>query len=237
MYQKRICNIALLITSILVYVMWSSLAVCASNLPHSVLINFLLFFIVGYGFFHLCVSLTKCVLEKSETIKRIIFGSSYLEGTWIGYYIWEDKTPVIFFQIIEQNIDYIYVLTEAYHLDKSLRCTWHSISDVSVDARHSSLLYLYQVDSIGKNTCLNGLFISKYLKRRWLCCINNPFRIHGYAFNLNSSIKTKTVQVKTSNNVIIRSDADIGELLQKALEFYECEMERHPHENISSIQN
>jgi hypothetical protein len=187
-------------------------------------IIFLINFISAYGFFNVFVSLIAGILERCQLVKKIILGSSYLEGTWVGYYFTPENTPIVFFQIIEQNTEQIHILTEAYYENKRNRCKWYSISEVSIDTLRSTLNYLYDVDMINKNEQDNsrslGLFISTFHKKK-NGFLKYPCRINGYAFNLNSQTKLKTVQIKYSDSTYINlEEGDINRLIQKAMDFY-----------------
>jgi len=131
--------------------------------------------------------------------------------------------PEIFFQIAKQSIENVHFLIEAYHLDKSYRCRWHSISKVSIDPLSSSLNYIYEVDKITDEAITIGLFKSYfYSNKKFL--LKSPCRINGYAFNLLSKSKLRTLQIKISDSTVINLNNDyINELLQKATDLYECE--------------
>jgi hypothetical protein len=179
-------------------------------------------FISAFGFFSILASSIVYLLGKWRFLKKIIFSSTYFDGRWIGYYLSADGTPVVFFQIIEQSIDSIHITTEAYHLNKSYRCCWQSISEVSIDSRKSSFSYLYDVDVIYKNEISRGLFTAHYYKKGRI--IKTPCRIHGHAFNLTAPKKMRTHQVKESDKITIDlKQDDINKLLEKAIMFYKSQ--------------
>jgi hypothetical protein len=134
-----------------VFIVWAFIGYLSQQvcgLPSFVQIpaQFLICSISAYGFFHLFVSRTVKVLEKNTVMKRKIFGTSYLEGTWIGYHFIESENKTVIFVLkIEQSINHMRISAEDYYTDMKPRCKLQSIGTVSVDDGRSSLLFLYDV--------------------------------------------------------------------------------------------
>jgi hypothetical protein len=259
MLYKKICNSAILVTSILVFITWKGLIkteLPISDLPFLKYVNqdvlkFVIGYFMAYGFFNFIVFFTINILIKITIEKKIILGSFYFEGTWIGYYFGPEKVydssdnvsyaarkvPVIFFQTIQQNIDEIIISnTEAYHkgddnLYKTHRCSWHSISNVSISSSGSLLSYLYHATSIQADDDLTlGLFTGTFHRKG---IFNNPCRIQGQAFNTYSKKYIKTLQIKEKNSIKITSEEEVKKLLEKAIEFYL----KHNTSNLEVVQN
>jgi len=248
MYYKKIYNIALFFTSIVVFILWFNINLKTAESDVHPVIKFFLSWIFAYGFFGSCVSVIVVLLQQCTTINQIIFGQSYFGGVWVGYYIIpagttsqdgkimaEEENPVIFFQIIEQNLQQISILTESYELPteefpKKFRCWWYPRSEVSIDSS-GTLSYLYEVDGIDgihKNSLFLGMFTSVFQKTGFW---KNPCRLHGYAFNENSATKLLTEQIKVEDHTTIKvidlkknrenlDEDDIGRFIQMAFDFY-----------------
>jgi len=242
MHYKRIYNIALFSTSILIFIIWSIIipVIKTFNIGSVLIenmIRFLISSVFAYGSFHAIVLLIVGLLKRVMFVKRLIFGPSYIEGTWIGYYFaGKNNIPVIFFQIIKQDIDEIHILSQCYHTDKTYRCAYNSIGEVSIEPSSSSFRFLYNVDRIDKKEVHYGMVISKlqFEKRRFS---KFPCRITGYSYYLGVHQKQFVVQTKYSDSIFINSKLDYkeskynflisseqtAELIQKALDFYNKE--------------
>ena len=242
MFYRRICNIAIFISALLVFITWTlinninfSFLENNQSIPNDFIsflnknkffITLLISFISAHGFFNLFVSIIIWLLEKTRRMRKIILGSLYFEGTWIGYYHVDEGKPVVFFQTIEQDIDNIRCInTEAFHKDdKTYRCRWYSIGKVAIDYMTSSFSYIYYAtvvnnDVDGKRNA-RGFFTSSILKKG---CLSNPYRISGEAFNTATKNEMRMVQIKDSDMVLIDSKEYINELINKAICFYESE--------------
>ena len=193
-------------------------------------------FVVAYGFFHLFACLTAKLLENIHIIKRIVFGSSYFEGTWVGYYFAKDNVPAIIVQKMEQSIDCMHISAIVYYDDKTPKRKWKSIGKVSVDTDTSSLLYMYESNTIYKDykneqelekkTLEHGFGVFEFQQKPFLWFFRNPCRLIGYT---RSRKKVNVVLTKVSDNVCINSEDDVHEFVQKALNFYQLDTKFHPY--------
>ena len=229
MVYEKIYTIAIFFTSIFVFTIWvligGSIYVDGADQK---IYTVLLGIVFSYGFFGLFTNIILLLLNKSTKIRKIVLGPTYFEGTWVGYYMATENTPVIFFQIIQQSIDDINITTEAYHIDRRYRCSWWSVSKVSADPRTLKLYYMYEIDKmVDENEITIGIFNSNFLvNKKW--GISNPCRINGYAFNLHSKEKVRVQQIKLRDTISIVNDDCIDVLVKKALEFY--------HRDISNLK-
>ena len=225
MLYKKVCNFALFLTAIFVFFTWSwvstiNISMFNNKILQSI-IEYLFRYIFAYGFFNIIVFVSVNILMRLKFIKRIIFGSSYFEGRWIGYYISPiHKTPVVFFKIITQTIERIYIKSYAYNMnDKSQIGTWHSNSEVTIDIEKSEISYFYEYIGVSENEQIHGIHRGGFFKKGIL---GNPFKINGYGYNFQSNTNIPTKIIKVDNTVVMKSDDD-SKLLQKALQFYNDE--------------
>ena len=146
MFYRKICNIALILTSIFVFYTWSFTN--SVNFPYfeNKILVYFLNFVSAFGIFRLVVFIAVNILERIKLVKKIIFGSSYFEGTWVGYYFSPyDNKLVIFYQTIFQTIEDVNIFTRAYNEeDMSYRGIWTSISTVSIKPIESEMSYLFK---------------------------------------------------------------------------------------------
>jgi len=235
MIYKKICNGALFVTSIFVFVTWSWIDI--SNLGYfdnkiiTTIIEMVLKFISAFGFFSIIVSITAYILVKIPLLKKIIFGSSYFEGRWVGYYVApSDNAHVIFYHIIEQNIDYTNISTWSYNVsDMSFRGLWDTTSEVSINIKKSEMSYLYEFDGINPSKHTHGMFTGKYFKEG---IFKIPCRMTGHGYNSESHTKFLTETRKISHSTIMNNN-DKSRFLQEAHDFYNNEVLKHEQNNVS----
>jgi len=231
MYYKKICNIALLITSIFVFNTWKMTNQTLlpaigqieffKNEPIQNLTIFLINSISAYGFFHGFVFLIRFLIEKITLAKKIIFGPAYFNGTWIGYYYAPENEiePIVCYMMMEQDSERISMNAEAYNYsDRSYRCTWYSINDVFIDTPNALLHYIYEGYGKKNQVKINGrgMFTGKFLKKGFF---RNPYRIDGSGFNSLSAIMIRMVFKKSSENTIVM-EGKKSELINKAINFF-----------------
>ena len=99
MIYQKICNCALFMTSIFVFITWSLIDTIDfsnfDNIISEIIAGYIIKFVLAFGFFNSIVLVTVYFFDKIPFMKKIIFGSSFFEGVWVGYYTVED-THVIF---------------------------------------------------------------------------------------------------------------------------------------------
>ena len=224
-FSRKIYSIAHFITLVYVLVIWSSLRTF-EFMHFSSLLQIPILFLFAYFGFRFFIFFISMIINKNKILKKIILGASYFEGIWVGYYFVEKNAPVIFYQIIEQNIEYTNILSEAYnyHVDRSCsyKSRWHSSGNVTIDSSKSSINYLYEIDENNQIQHL-GLFSGIYFKESH---IESPFRITGFSYSMHSNTKSTFILRKISDRITI---ANINTLIQVAINFYEEE-----NSNLSS---
>jgi hypothetical protein len=229
MYYEKICNVALVVTSIVVFFIWQF--VNTINFPDyfypqiQPMIKTFINLIFAYGFFNSFIFLFKKLLEALTPIKKIIYGESYIEGTWIGYYFVENNVFLIYAKI-QQAIGGININGKAVYMDKkTTRCLWNSSSYVTIDRPNNKVSFMYEVQSMDDNGIYKGIFELDLEEKRGL--LNNPFRMHGYAFNLHSKqkIEIKLERLGKSNSKN-KNGHDEEILFNKVLEIYEKDIKK-----------
>jgi len=224
-YYKRICNIAILMASFLVFIVWSII----NGIDFSVYnlqgfwaygINFFISFISAYGFFNLFTSLITKSLHKITWVKRLILGSAYIEGIWIGYYTAPHR-HYLCYVIVEQGIDKSTDISGfSFSVDKELKNIWNSDGEVSIDK--NSMRFQYVLTSTNDNANYDGFVKYTLHEKRQL---KNPCLISGSAFNLETPMKIHAELKKSSHKPI---NYERETLIAEALAFYNSRI-THPN--------
>jgi len=58
----------------------------------------------SFGFYRIIINLALLLTKKISFVKKHILGSSYLEGTWVGFYIGFEDKPRFFVERFEQEM-------------------------------------------------------------------------------------------------------------------------------------
>lgn len=98
--QKKVYGLSVLFTGLVVFVIWEFLS-NVSNLVSGLLLSDVYFVIIGaifsFGFFTISVSAFMYLVSNCTIIKKIFFSNHYIEGTWIGFLVYEKiKNEVVF---------------------------------------------------------------------------------------------------------------------------------------------
>jgi len=126
----------------------------------------------SYGFFTGIVSLLYRLIEKFKFIKKLFFGSSYIEGVWLCFGIPEDDRMILIVQQIEQTADEISVYGQKFDYNNGNPIYRGSIASTGAtfDSDKHTLNLTYMSD---KKDGINAGFVSFQFinqgKRRLIC--------------------------------------------------------------------
>jgi hypothetical protein len=224
MYYKKICNIALFGTSVFVFIIWTLFQNIDCSKIGAELVQFIakLIFIMinAYGFFNFSVVLLIKILIKIPLIKKLVFTSSYIEGTWVGYYYNMDKTYLCSLHIT-QTIEKTIIRSKAFYFNYQLRGHWDSISDVTMEHSNNLISFLYEVKLNDESASYDGM-AQLFLQIRGV--LKNSDKMDGFAYNLKSKVKLPMYLKKINDNP--DPDIDENELIKEAEKYYQ-----NNHEN------
>lgn len=152
------------------------------------------------------------VFLTSSYVKKRLFGSSYLEGLWVGYYKGSDDKLQFYIESFEQDFDGLVIGGRCFHEDKSFKGTWTS-ERVIIDAEKGKIAYTYVTEMIHnsyKNQGLAEFVFDRENKRE------SPKRIVGFSSDVFSEKKVMSIEEK----IIVKKKLTESELLERAIEVY-----------------
>ena len=201
MHYKKICDFSIFLTSIIVFAIWSivwdlNLTLISNEILQHI-VKVAISFIAAYGSFHFIIALLISLMGKIKLIKRMIFGAVYIEGAWIGYYT-TNGIDIICYSIIEQDINKIDIVGQAYRCDDmTYFAKWKLNGNVSLNT--SSLSYMYDFDMLEHDSQYTGFANFDLLEKGMF---KNPKKMVGYYFTMKSKKKTKVTlqKIASSNN-------------------------------------
>lgn len=151
---------------------------------------------------------------KIRFIKKWIFGASYLEGVWIGFFIGKMDKERFFIETFEQDFNSITLRGEGYRDGEGYFGSWTS-KNVHFDVRIGSISYMYETDAIKDSAISPGLAIFK-IDRESIDC--PPYKLKGFSSDLYNPKKFKSLEYKISD---VPNVKDVNIALEKAKDFYE----------------
>jgi len=127
---KKVYNISLIATSVFAFIAWTlTQSIKHEVIEHEILrhsVIALLNFVLAFGFFNMFAKIIISLSNRIKWVKRLILGSSYIEGVWVGYTFVEEEgedtfTPRYTTFMIEQSIDDIVITVKSHAENLSLR--------------------------------------------------------------------------------------------------------------------
>jgi len=177
------------------------------------LLGLLLLGLISVGVYRLFFLVTSYLVNNCHWIKRLVFSSDYLEGTWIGFYIGVSGNVRYIIETYEQTIDNLTIRGTSYDENKNLHTFWTSES-YNINAKDGEITYQYKVRSTKENTDPNGIAYFSFIRD------NNkkaPEFIVGYSVDSHLSMKCKAMEKKLSKSTAY----EINNTLDQAVLFYE----------------
>ena len=207
----RFHSIILSITTLLVFYLWNlfteiSIFYPALKVPIAA--------ITSIGVYRLFLMLFKELLLKVRFVKRWIFGSSYLEGVWIGFFIGKENNVRYYIEVFEQGFDSIIIRGKGYREDEGYFGSWIS-DNVNLNIKKGTLNYTYETDALS-NSFINPGLASFTIERK--STYNAPFRLFGFSSDLYNPKKLKSFEEKINDKPDI---GNIDEALEKAKILYQ----------------
>lgn len=195
MFYKRIYSLSIAITSIFVYFIWNLTAkieiqqIQSRALYHIVI--WLMDFILAFGFFELVLKFITELLKRFHVVKRFVFGASYVEGIWAGYY--ENNRKIIYFvEQIEQDLEHTNVSGKGYTEDYSCIGTWKSKS-VMINEREGTMECIYESDDHDGNVIKKGTSYFTFNRRDGK---SPPHSLRGYSIEIDNAVKIPSKEKK-----------------------------------------
>jgi hypothetical protein len=177
------------------------------------LIGLLLTGIISIGFYRTFFIITSSVVNNCRKIKKLIFSSYYLEGTWIGFYIGVSGNVRYLIETYEQDLDGTVIRGKSFNEVENFHSTW--VADtINIDIKKGKISYQYKVESPIDTSDHNGIAFFNFERDR----INKaPEIMIGFSADLHLTEKCKAIEYRISEN----TNFDLTEAIVKAKEFYQ----------------
>lgn len=221
----RFYSIVITITAIIVFAIWTISSCILSKHPDWINSNYyllygfaaILTYLVTYGTFQSVFSIINYLFENWNWLKRVVMSSSYLEGTWVGFYIGVFGKVRYIIETYEQTFDETIIKGTSFDETKNLHSFWTSVS-VNVNIDKGEILYQYRVKPTIEKTDPNGIAYFSIIRG------NNkkPAKeIIGFSNDSHLTKKCKAMEYKLSSS----TEYNLNEAIENACNFYQTKKE------------
>ncbi len=177
------------------------------------LLGLMLVGLISIGVYRLLFLITSYFVNNCQWLKRKVFSSCYLEGTWVGFYIGVLGNVRYLIETFEQNIDGLVIKGSSYDENKNLHSFWTSES-INLDSEKGELSYQYKVRTTRENQDPNGIAYFSMIRE------NNrkpATMLVGFSADSHLTQKCKAMEYRWIKN----TKYDINEALTNAEKFYQ----------------
>lgn len=108
------------------------------------------------GIYKLIILTLTGLLQKCNCIKKWIFGNSYMEGTWVGFYIGNSGEVRYIIENYEQDLEGLTIRGKSYDENYKYHTNWTSSSS-NIDVEKGRVSYMYETYSIKDRNNNNGI--------------------------------------------------------------------------------
>ncbi len=197
-------------STLVVFTAWSQLATLVANYPA---ISVITASLVSIGIYRLLTIVLLAAFRKSSWVKKFILGPSYMEGTWIGFFIGHDEKTRFFIEAFEQDLSGLVIRGKGFRENGEYHGSWIS-DNTEINARQGKLTYTYEADVIGNSHINPGLAAFSFERKSKDL---PPHSMIGFSSDIFNPKKLKSFEKKISSDTSVKID----DALVQAREFYE----------------
>jgi hypothetical protein len=199
--------IILSLTTAIIILIWKKFG---NQFEFPFIILFLSGGLISLATYRFLYSLLIFIFSRSRLFRMILLHKSYLEGTWVGFYIGLGEKVRFIKEEFKQDLDGLIIKGTGFNENKQNHATW--ISDITkIDERLGKLTYMYEVDPINEN--MTGYGVANF-NLEYINFFGFSKRITGFSSDNHWGKRIKSIEVKISNKHNI-SDIDALKIAEK----------------------
>lgn len=195
--------------TLVIFSLWSFLLQQVAAHP---IVSVLIAGIFSLGVYRLINTIFLTVFRNVKCVKKFMLGASYMEGTWVGFFVGHDNNIRYLVETFEQDLSFLKVRGKIYRNDFSYHAS-HVSTDATLDTLNGRLSYSYDADAI------NNTHINAGLARFELTRSGREKPAHhmvGYSSDLFNSKKLIAFEEKISESTVV----DLSKALEEAEKVY-----------------
>lgn len=202
------------LTTLIVFSVWSFYLQIVSKYPISSVIVASIFTL---GVYRLVNMIFLVIFREVKCIKKLILGASYMEGTWVGFFVGHQNNIRYLVETFEQDLSLLKIRGRVYKNDFTYHSS-HISTDATINTINGKLIYSYDSDSI-LNTHINvGLARFEIIRNSR----EKPaHHIVGYSSDLFHSKKLIAFEDKISDSTSVELNKALEEA-EKVYNKYRC---------------
>ncbi|MDH5880570.1 hypothetical protein L8S15_15875 [Vibrio sp. S/42/10] len=201
-------------TTLIVFSVWSLSLQIVSKYPVA---SVAVAGVFTLGIYRVVNTIFLTIFRKVKLIKKFILGASYMEGTWVGFFVGHNKNIRYLVETFEQDLSLLKVRGRVYRDDFSYHSS-HVSTDATLDTINGKLSYSYDADAI-LNTHINAGLARFELVRN---AREEPaHHIVGYSSDLFHSSKLTAFEDKISDSTSVELSKALEEA-EKVYNKYRC---------------
>lgn len=153
--------------------------------------------LTSFGFYKFIAKFTLTLFNKSQSLRKLILGKAFLEGTWVGH--WTDQGKNVFtVETIDQENGETVIIGRQIGDDLKTQADWSSES-VFVDLRRERVIYVYSSDAYRTNHQHNGIGVFKMIRPKKN---EAPNVLDGYSVDMTDGDKDVNREHKISDKIV-----------------------------------
>lgn len=196
-------------STLIVFSLWSLLLQQVAAHP---IVSVLAASIFSLGLYRLINAIFLAIFRNFKCVKKFILGATYMEGTWVGFFVGHDNNIRYLVETFEQDLSLLKIRGKIYRDDLSYHAS-HVSTDATLDKLNGRLSYSYDADAI-HNSHINAGLARFELTRNGR---EKPaHHIVGYSSDLFNSKKLMAFEEKISESTAV----DTNKALEGAKNVY-----------------
>ncbi|NMG04931.1 hypothetical protein [Azoarcus taiwanensis] len=127
-----------------------------TNLPaQNYLVSLSVSVLASIGTYFSTSRVLRWLLRRNKQVRRIILGPSYLDGTWVGYLVDEDKQVFLIVEQYEQDVDGLVIRGSSYNLEETRESRWVS-KMCNLEPKKGLISYSFECVTIRRGITFEG---------------------------------------------------------------------------------
>lgn len=208
--ELRFHSIVISITTLIVFTVWTHITGVIAAYPW---LSVFAAGIISLGLYRFVAMVQLSFFRKISKVKKFILGPTYMEGTWIGFFVGHENKIRYLVETFEQDLSELVIRGKVYRDDGTYHCSYVS-QNATVDLRNGKLSYSYDADSIS-NTHINPGLARFDLERD--SKDSPPSRLSGYSSDLFHPKKLMAFEEKVTDKTSMEATV----AFEKSVEIYQ----------------
>jgi len=201
-------SIVLSLTTAIIVLVWKEYG---NMFEFPTIVVFLSGGLISLATYKLLYEILKFIFSKWRLFRKIILHKSYLEGTWIGFYIGLNGNLRYIIEEFTQDLNGLLIKGKSFNENKQLHSKWIS-NIVQIDDKFRKIKYMYEVTPINEN--MTGFGIADFDLEK-SNCFGFYRRITGYSSDNHWGKRIKSIEIKKSDNfkILDNKALEIAEII------------------------